>query len=90
VIIDSLGNTALSWVPGVRSIRIHSDPVQGTALMDVCLYQSTWQAREAAIEKLVELRCTFLEDLALEYRFVDSDDCGSVAPQDETRVFAPA
>ncbi len=81
LIIDSLGNLALSWVPDVQAIRIYPDPVQGVACMEVCLRHDTWEQRERAVDKLVELRSMFIDDLSLSYRFTDGAcECVTDAP----------
>jgi hypothetical protein len=88
VIIDSLGNTALSWIPEVRQIRILPDEEFGTAHMEIELRTDDWKVREAASDKIVELRSMFLDELSLDYCFVDGPggDCG-VPQQDQARQF---
>ena len=78
VIIDSLGNMALSWVPGVESVHIYPDAEQGTATLEVCLRTDEWQVREAAVDKMVELRSMFIDELSIDYRFTrGAEDCGA-------------
>lgn len=71
MIIESLGNMALAWVPEAQQITIYPDADAGSALVEVCLRRDDWQLREAAIDKMVELRSMFIDDLALSYRFSD-------------------
>lgn len=69
VIIDSLGNMTLSWVPQAESVCIYPDAEQGTAVVEICLSTDDWQVHEAAVDKMVELRGMFIDDLSMDYRF---------------------
>jgi hypothetical protein len=81
VIIDSLGNMALSWVPQVHSVRIYPDAEQGTATVEICLRTDDWRVQEAAVDKMVELRGMFIDDLSMDYRFTDgAADCSAEVP----------
>ncbi|MGI8537300.1 MAG: hypothetical protein ACR2K2_12600 [Mycobacteriales bacterium] len=66
VIIDSLGNMTLSWVPQAESV---CNAEQGTATVEICLRTDDWQVCEAAADKMVELRGMFIDDLSMDYRF---------------------
>ncbi len=81
VIIDSLGNMTLSWVPEAESVRIYPDAELGTATVEVCLRTDDWRVHEAAVDKMVELRGLFIDELSMDYRFTDgAADCAAERP----------
>ncbi len=73
VLIESLGETAVGYLKplGLRSLTIEGDEAAGTARLAVCLSGDTWRLRGEALEKLVEIRLMFIDELALEFTFAD-------------------
>ena len=69
VIVDSLGHSALTYIPDVHLVRVYSDEVNRTAHLEICLHAETPDAIESAIDGVRELRGLFMDDLSLSYSF---------------------
>ena len=89
VVIRSLGESSIVYIPGVHLVRIFADETDRTAHMEICLHDSSWAGREAAIDSLVDLRGMFIDDLSLSYTFsTETDSELSDAARSRSAVFA--
>lgn len=70
-VIHSLGEHVVSYIgrDNLEAVRIWGDETSGTADISIVLKSQTWDAQERAIDKLVEVREVFLDDIAIDYRF---------------------
>lgn len=72
--IRSLGENVVSYIgrDNLEAVTIWSDEVSATADISIVLLNQAWDAEARAIDKMIEIREMFLDDLAIDYRF-DSD-----------------
>lgn len=75
-LIQSLGEHVVDYLgTSVSTVRIWADELTETARIQICLREATWEAQARAIDKMLELRGMFLDDLSFDYYFVDADAC---------------
>lgn len=89
VIVDSLGHSALTYIPDVHLVRIYSDELNRTAHLEICLHAETRESLEEAIAGVIELRLLFIDDLSLSYSFGTETDAElSDRARERSLVFA--
>lgn len=88
-LVHSLGEHALDYLrrENLKSLAISADAISMSAHIEVCLEDNSHKSQLLAIEKLVELRRMFLDELSIDYVFVDESSCGIPA---ESREFSYA
>jgi hypothetical protein len=76
VLIESLGETVVGYLKplGLRRLEIEGDHVSGTAHLTICLTEDSWEHRGMALEKLLDIRVMFIDELAMEFSFTDDVD----------------
>ena len=86
-VIHSLGEHVVSYVgsDNLRSVRIWSDELSGTADISIVLADESWDAESRAIERMLQVREVFLDELSFDYRF---DPAESVSRVGSTKVAA--
>ncbi len=74
-LISSLGESTVTYIgrDHLRSLDILGDEMDGTAFLQICLAEDTWDAQTRAVDKMLEIREIFLDELSVEYRFIDED-----------------
>lgn len=89
VVIDALGNYALSFIPDVHLVRIYSDEQDRTAHLEICLHDESWDRRTAAIDAMIEIRTMYLDELSISYEFdSETEDELSESARGSSQVFA--
>lgn len=71
-IINSLGAQVLTYVGKERltSVTIWGDERAGTADIALVLQDASWASQEYAVEKMIEVRSLFIDDVSIDYRFL--------------------
>jgi hypothetical protein len=92
-LIESLGQLTIEYLKSLNvggRVRIFHDEHSGSAHLEICLDDQSWATQSAAIDKMIEIRSIFLDEIAIDYVFVDDDSCGTSAEPTETRSFVMA
>lgn len=74
--VHSLGETTVGYIgkDRVQSLRVLGDEFEGSADIEVCLKEWTWEDREHAITRLIEVQEMFFNEFAISYAFVGPDE----------------
>lgn len=70
--------------------RIFSDKLSGSAHIEICLDNPSWGVQSAAIDQMIEIRSMFLDDISIDYAFVDGDQVGATTTSPRTHRFVAA
>lgn len=73
VLIQSLAEHVGDYIglDHVQAASIFADEIDGTAHIEIQLRDNSWPEQSRAIDKMLELRTMFLDELAIDYIFVD-------------------
>lgn len=73
--MNSLGEHAVSYIGGnaLRALTVTGDPQSMSARVEICLIENTWAEQTRVIDKMIDLRTMFLNELSIDYVFVDED-----------------
>lgn len=76
-LVQSLGESTVDYLgkDRLRQLQIMADHVTGTANIEICLEDNTWESQTRAIERMIEIRDMFLDEISISYVFVDEDTC---------------
>lgn len=79
-VIHSLGEHAVDYLgkDQLRQLAVFGDPLTGSARIEIVLAENSWDEQTRAIDKMLELRLMFLEELSFEYDFLSEDSCTPV------------
>jgi hypothetical protein len=74
-LISSLGESTVAYVgeSNLQSLLVFGDPADMTAAIELGLRENTWELQEHAIDRLLEVREIFLDELSISYCFVTPD-----------------
>lgn len=74
-LIHSLGEHTVTYLgkDNLSRLDIFGDDVQGTAYIEIALANNTWPAQAAAVDKMLEVREMFFDELSIDYRFISED-----------------
>lgn len=74
-LVHSLGEHLVITLgkPNLRRIDVFADPTDGTAHIEIVLAQQTWECMSTVVDKMIEIREMFFDDIAIDYRFVTED-----------------
>lgn len=74
-LISSFGETTVTYIGKSRlhSLHINGDEAEGSAFVQICLADNSWGSQMAVIDTMISIREMFLDELAIEYRFIDED-----------------
>jgi hypothetical protein len=91
-LIQSLGEHIIEYLKAARvsRVRIFPDANSESAHIEICLSDHSWSAQSSAIDKMIEIRAIFLDDIAFDYAFVDEDQCGSDSAASRSADFVAA
>lgn len=75
-LIQSFGEQILLYVgrDHLRSVVVRGDSRIGTADVELALTDFSWDEQSRAIDKMLEVREIFLEELAISYHFTEADE----------------
>ncbi|MGO4600380.1 hypothetical protein [Terrabacter sp. 2YAF2] len=81
IAVQSLGAQIVSYIGRDRlaSVSIAADELTATAEIAIVLRDQSWAEEERAIDKMVEIRGMFLDDLSFDYRFDSSVELSHTA-----------
>lgn len=57
----------------LRRLDVFGDETDGAAHIEIGLVQNDWSNQSAAIDKMLEIREMFLNEMSINYRFIDED-----------------
>ncbi|MGL4178207.1 MAG: hypothetical protein ACRCSN_19300 [Dermatophilaceae bacterium] len=79
-VINSLGEHVVSYVgkDNIGSVTIWADELTATADVAIVLASDTWEAEERAIDRMIEVRSVFLDEVAIDYRFDSAEPVSRV------------
>lgn len=79
-IIHSLGEHIVDGIghDNLRHVLVSGDELTSTAEITIVLSRRTWEMQERAIEKMVDLREIFLDELSFDYRFAPAPEGGEL------------
>jgi hypothetical protein len=74
-LMHSLGEHAVDYIgkDSLRRLDVFGDEADGAAYIEICLEENSWDERSRAIDKMLEIREMFLDEVSIEYRFIDED-----------------
>lgn len=74
--IESLGETTWGSLKplGLDALTVRGDATTASARLIVELHEDSWDNRRTVLNKLVEVRGLFMDELALEFRFNHDDE----------------
>lgn len=75
--VRSLGETVVAWIgkDHLSRLEVYPDEADGAASVVVYLSDNdSWEEHSRAIDKMIEIRGMFMDDLAIDYRFAELDD----------------
>lgn len=61
----------------VRQVVVHADPHDGSAQVEICLEDESFERFEYAVERMGEVRSMFMHELSVEYVLLIGDACRS-------------
>lgn len=76
-LVTSLGEHCVDYIGknNIRQLSASFDSVNGIAHVEICLDNDSWSARETAIDKMIEVRSMFLDEVSVDYAFSDEGAC---------------
>lgn len=74
-LIHSLGEHVVDYIgkDHLERLDVFGDEGDSSAHIEIFLSNQTWDEHSRAIDKMIELRAMFLDELSIDYRFVESD-----------------
>ncbi|WP_340539424.1 hypothetical protein [Nocardioides sp. GXZ039] len=80
-LISSLGESVVTYVgkDRLQSLYVFGDPGDMAAAIELGLAENTWEFQQHAIDKLIEIREMFLDEVSISYRFVTPDSSSAEA-----------
>lgn len=74
-LISSLGESTVTYVgkDKLATLTVFGDPADMTAAIELGLLENSWELQEHAIDKMLEIREMFMDDVAISYRFISPD-----------------
>jgi len=74
-LIHSLGEYTVTYIgeQNLARLDIFGDDVAGTAYIEIALADNTWPSQSAAVDKMIEIREMYFDELAIDYRFISED-----------------
>ncbi len=80
-LVHSLGEHSVQYLKpsnNLSQLYVFGDELTGTAHIEVVLSDSTWEQHAAVIDRMIEIREMFLNDISIDYIIVDDDDRGDL------------
>jgi hypothetical protein len=74
-LMSSLGEHVVGYIGQEHLARlfIYGDEVDLSASIEIFLEDESWASRTRAIDKMVEIREMFIDEISIDYRFVHED-----------------
>lgn len=91
-LVVSIGEHAVSYIgkAHLSGLFVFGDEVDMTAFVEIYLSSSSWAEQDRAIEKMIELRAMFMDDAAIDYRFVEPDESSTESARARRMTYAMA
>lgn len=76
-LVHSLGEHCVDYIGkhNLRQLTATFDHMNGVAHVEICLANDSWSARESAIDKMIEVRQMFLDEVSVDYAFSGEGAC---------------
>ncbi len=76
-LVNSLGEYTVTAIgrSHLRTLTATYDHVNGLAHIEICLSDDSWDARAHAIDKMLEVREMFLDEVSIDYAFSSPGMC---------------
>lgn len=76
-LVHSLGEHSVDYIgkDRLKLLTVSGDPHSMSARVEICLQDNSWEEQTFVIDKMVEIRTMFLNELSIDYVFVDEDNC---------------
>lgn len=91
-LIHSIGEHAVSYIgrQNLAALSVAGDRVNGSAHIEIVLQDNSWTQQSRAIDKMIELRAMFMDEISLSYSFSGADvvDVPADAEHESTYCFA--
>ncbi len=58
----------------LRALRVTGDELTASAHVEIVLGKDTWDGQQRAIDHMIEVRAMFIDDVSLDYVFVNMED----------------
>lgn len=74
-LISSLGESTVGYIgaDNLQSLHVRGHEADGTAFVEICLAENSWDEQSRVIDTMLEIREMFFDELSIEYRFIDED-----------------
>lgn len=74
--VTSMMENAVDYIGKSRLLRlsVEADPGAGSAQIEIVLQDNSWASQSLAIDRMIELRSMFLDELSFEYAFLEADE----------------
>lgn len=74
-LVQSFGELCLTYIgkENLSRLYVYADEGNGSIYVEIFLADNTWDEQARTIDKMIELREMFLDELAVDYRFVIED-----------------
>lgn len=74
-LVHSLGEHCVAYIgkENLRRLDVFGDVADSTAFIEIYLEENVWERQAEAIDKMIEIRGMFIDELSIDYRFVDED-----------------
>lgn len=91
-LITSLGEHLVDYIgrEHLQRLDVYGDEADGSAHIEVFLTENTWIQQSAVIDKMIELRAMFMDELAIDYRFAEVDSATASAASARHTAFSLA
>lgn len=91
-LVTSLGESTVTYLGKDNLLRldVFADEIDMTAHIEIFLRDDSWAEQSRAIDKMIELREMFIEDISIGYRFSACDTSTSEAAHARRSSFSMA
>lgn len=82
-LISSLGEHSVDYIgkDNLRQLAVFGDPGNLSARIEICLEENSWAEQTRAIDRMLELRRMFLDEISIDYAFLNEDSCSSTVAE---------
>lgn len=77
-LVHSLGEHSVSYLRRdlkLAQLSVFGDQLTGSAFVEIVLSHPTWEERGTAIDRMIEIREMFLDEISISYAIHDDEDC---------------
>lgn len=76
-LVHSVGENSVDYIgkDALKLLTVTGDPQSMAARVEICLEDNSWAEQTRVIDRMIEIRTMFLDELSIDYVFVDEDNC---------------